>query len=122
MRTLFTAWGASVVGGDSVAAVVADSLAQDLGGRGVAVASDLIVADLRLANGECGLAAVRELRALGACRPPALIVSGDMGAEARAAVAAAGFTLLSKPVLAVILQTAAARAIDAAAAAHYTAA
>jgi signal transduction histidine kinase len=122
MRTLFTVWGASVAGGDSVAAVVADALAQDVAGRGASVVSDLIVADLRLANGGCGLAAVEELRALGGSRPPALIVSGDTGAEARAAVAAAGFTLLSKPVLAGTLRTAAARLLDATATAHQDAA
>ena len=113
MRTLFSAWGASVAGGDSVAAVMADGLEQDIAGRGIGIAAepDLIVADLRLADGQCGLAAVKALRALGSSRPPALIVSGDTGAEARAAVAAAGFTLLSKPLLAAALQAAAAHAL-----------
>ena len=116
MRTLFTAWGASVVGGDSAAAVAAEGVALGAGGNGRSIAPDLIVADLRLADGGCGLDAVEALCTIGGCRLPALIVSGDTGDEARAAVVAAGFTLLSKPVLAATLQTAAARTLDAAAA------
>jgi len=114
MRTLFAAWGASVAGGESAAAVVAECLALDASGGGRCRRPDLVVADLRLADGGCGLEAVKELRAIGGGRAPALIVSGDTGEEARAAVAAAGFTLLPKPVLAATLQAAAAKALDAA--------
>jgi two-component system, sensor histidine kinase len=110
MRALFAAWGAGVAGGDSVAALLADMAApaRDDGDG----APDLIVADLRLADGRCGLDAVAQLRA--ACRrqPPALIVSGDTGEDARAAVAAAGYTLLSKPLFATALQAAAVAALE----------
>jgi signal transduction histidine kinase len=112
MRALFSAWGAGVAGGESVAAVVADMAAcarrDDDGDRG----PDLIVADLRLADGRCGLDAVAQLRAACGRQPPALIVSGDTGDDARAAVAAAGFTLLSKPLVASALQAAAAAALE----------
>ena len=112
MRALFSAWGAGVAGGDSVAAVMADMAGpagDDHGGDG---GPDLIVADLRLADGHCGLDAVAQLRAACGRRPPALIVSGDTGEEARAAVAAAGYTLLSKPLFATALQAAAVTALE----------
>ncbi len=112
MRALFSAWGASVAGGESVAAAIADLAAvsrrDGCGDRG----PDLIVADLRLADGDCGLDAVAQLRAACGRHAPALIVSGDMQEEARAAVAAAGFTLLSKPLVATALQAAAAAALE----------
>ena len=54
--------------------------------RSASVGADLIVADLRLADGASGLDAVAALRnALGHCTP-ALIVSGDTGQAARAEV------------------------------------
>ena len=116
MRALFCAWGAGVAGGESVAAVVADLAAcAGAGGDGDGDGDrgpDLIVADLRLAEGRCGLDAVAQLRAACEGQPPALIVSGDTGDDARAAVAAAGFTLLSKPLVASALHAAAAAALD----------
>ena len=114
MRTLFAAWGASVAGGESAAAVAAECLVLGASDGGRTWRPDLVVADLRLANGGCGLEAVKKLRAIGGCEAPALIVSGDTGEAARAAVAAAGLTLLPKPLLAATLQAAAARALDAA--------
>jgi signal transduction histidine kinase len=113
MRALFEAWGARVAGGDGVDAVMAelDGHERDAGSR-AGSAPDLIVADLRLANGKCGVDAVAELRAACGRSPPALIVSGDLGEDARSAVAAAGFTLLSKPLVAASLQAAAAAAIE----------
>jgi len=116
MRALFCAWGAGVAGGESVAAVVADLAAcAGAGGDGDGDGDrgpDLIVAELRLAEGRCGLDAVAQLRAACGWQPPALIVSGDTGDDARAAVAAAGFTLLSKPLVASALHAAAAAALD----------
>jgi CheY-like chemotaxis protein len=111
MRMLFTAWGASVATGANAAAVLAASRTGDATGAGSAQRPDLIVADLRLAQGECGLAAVAELRMQTGCRVPALIVSGDTGEDARAAVTAAGFALLAKPVVAATLHAAAATAL-----------
>ena len=112
MRALFSAWGASVAGGDNVAAVVADVAATSRRDGRRDRGPDLIVADLRLADGHCGIDAVAQLRAACGVRAPALIVSGDTQEEARAAVAAAGFTLLSKPLVATALQAAAAAALE----------
>ncbi len=113
MRALFEAWGARVAGGDSVDAVMAELAGTSATpARGAGSAPDLIVADLRLANGQCGVDAVAELRAACGRTPPALIVSGDTGEDARSAVAAAGFTLLSKPLVAASLQSAAAAALE----------
>jgi signal transduction histidine kinase/CheY-like chemotaxis protein len=110
MRALFAAWGATVAGGENVAAVVAELAALASGNAGCG--PDLIVADLRLANGGWGLDEVARLQAACGRRAPALIVSGDTGEEARAAVAAAGFRLLAKPLIAAALQAAAAAALD----------
>ncbi len=111
MRALFSAWGATVAGGENVEAAVAELDAETRNGRTLPPRFDLIVADLRLGNGGCGLDAVAELRRLIGAPAPALIVSGDTGEEARASVLGAGFTLLSKPVLASTLQSAATTAL-----------
>jgi signal transduction histidine kinase/CheY-like chemotaxis protein len=108
MRALFTAWGARVVGGENVPGVVGElRTSSESAGE-----PDLVVADLRLANGDCGIAAVTELAAVCGRRLPALIVSGDTAEDARNAVAAAGFTLLAKPLVAAALQAAALAALD----------
>ena len=107
MRALFTAWGARVAGGENVAGVVGELRALGTTHGGANGEPDLVVADLRLANGDCGIAAVTELATICGRRLPALIVSGDVGEDARNAVAAAGFTLLAKPLVAAALQAAA---------------
>jgi signal transduction histidine kinase len=111
MRALFSAWGATVAGGENVDAAVAElvMMAKDPGPAPPAL--DLIVADLRLADGQCGLDAVGRLREVIGVETPALIVSGDMEEDATASVYAAGFTLLSKPVMATALQSAASAAL-----------
>ncbi len=105
MVALFEAWGASVVAATDAATAVAG-----LDTRGV----DLIVADLRLADGASGVDAVQLLRrALG--RPtPALIVSGDLGEHARGEARRAGLPLLAKPLVADALALAVKRALPAA--------
>ena len=130
MRVLFTAWGATVAGGGHVDTVLRELAALAADGRPPDAASDaagigadarhrgrpdLIVADLRRADDVCGLDAVAALRAATRAAVPALIVSGDTGDGARAAVARAGLTLLPKPVVASALQRAVAAALDAAA-------
>lgn len=108
MRALFETWGARVSGGENVAQIVS-GLAVDSArnGKQGGHSPDLIVADLRLSSGACGLEAVAELRRLCGQGIPALIVSGDMSEEARTAVKAAGYTLLPKPLVADDLQEAA---------------
>jgi CheY-like chemotaxis protein len=68
---------------------------------------DLIVADLRLSDGESGLAAIARLRDELGERVPALVVSGDLGASAEREVRDAGFLLLPKPVMPASLEVAA---------------
>jgi len=104
MRALFTAWGARVTGaGDAPSAIAA------LGTR--AGAPDLVVADLRLAGGASGVGAIASLRGHFSTDVAALIVSGDTSEAARSEVAAAGVTLLAKPVVAAALRRAAERAL-----------
>ncbi len=105
MCALFGAWSAKVTsGGDANAAM------RSLAEAGVPVV-DLIVADLRLADDACGLAAVAALRGLLGAGVPALIVSGDASESARAKVGATGMTLLAKPLVAPALLAAANAAI-----------
>jgi signal transduction histidine kinase/CheY-like chemotaxis protein len=109
MRTLFEAWGARVIAGATEAAVLAEAAAD----RPEAPAEfDLIVADLRLGEGGCGLDAVALILAAAPTAPAVLIVSGDTGEAARTAVATAGFALLAKPVVATTLQAAAIAALE----------
>jgi CheY-like chemotaxis protein/nitrogen-specific signal transduction histidine kinase len=102
MEALFTSWGARVAAG----ANAVTALEAQRGAR-----SDLIVADLRLAEGASGIAAVAAIRAAQGVPVPALIVSGDTSEDARTESSAAGITLLSKPVLAMTLRNAAERAL-----------
>jgi signal transduction histidine kinase/ActR/RegA family two-component response regulator len=101
MRALFTAWGARVAGG-----VHADAVLEALGS--LECYPDLIVADLRLASGQSGLAAIARLREELGSQVPAVVVSGDVSATAARDVHAVGLPLLAKPVDATALQTVAA--------------
>ncbi|MEP7181411.1 MAG: HAMP domain-containing sensor histidine kinase [Betaproteobacteria bacterium] len=104
MQALFDASGATVTG-----AADADAAVAALASTSSPVA--LVVADLRLADGGCGIAAVAALRAVvGAC-VPALIVSGDASETARAEARAAKLTLLPKPLAAPALLAAAQAAL-----------
>ena len=103
MEALFTSWGARVAAGANAAAVF---------GVQSGVRADLIVADLRLADGASGIDAVADIRAAQGSAVPALIVSGDTSETARAEACAAGITLLSKPVVASALRLAAERALE----------
>ena len=108
MRALFASWRAAAVGGADANAVLAAFATAD---GSVRHDVDLIVADLRLADGASGIDAIRALRhALGA-GTPALIVSGDASGAAQAEVRAAGIELLVKPVVAAALKDAAEAAL-----------
>jgi DNA-binding NtrC family response regulator len=72
---------------------------------------DLIVADLRLADGASGIDAVAHLRNAVGADTPALIVSGDTSGTAHDEACRAGITLLSKPVVAATLKAAAETAL-----------
>jgi CheY-like chemotaxis protein len=106
MDALFTAWGARVsiaAGADEAVAAIATA----------AHPVDLVVADLRLADDACGVDAIAAVRRAVRRPVPALVVTGDAGAAARAAVAAAGLPMLSKPVVGPALLAAARRALEA---------
>jgi len=98
MEALFTSWGARVAAGANAFAALEAQRGADI---------DLIVADLRLANGASGIDAVAAIRAAQGGPVPALIVSGDTGESAREESSAAGIMLLSKPVIATALRSAA---------------
>jgi len=109
MRALFASWKATAAGGDAAAPALAALVAAD-GGANSSV--DLIIADLRLADGASGIDAVRQLRAKLGNETPALIVSGDTSAAGRAEVESAGIRLLVKPVVARALKEAAEAALQ----------
>ena len=100
METLFATWGATVVCGETMEALIRaiGELAQY---------PDLVVADLRLAEGRSGIDAVRRLRHELGAPIPAIIVSGDTGTRADREARAAGLMLLPKPVVAASLRAAA---------------
>ncbi len=104
MEALFTSWGAHVAAGTNAFAALEMQPSAGI---------DLIVADLRLADGASGIDAVAAIRAAQGAPVPALIVSGDTGEDARGEAGAAGITLLSKPVVATALRTAAEDALAA---------
>ena len=93
MQTLFETWGARVVCGETLEALIA--AIGDLERY-----PDLIVADLRLADDRSGIDAVRKLRDEFGMPIPAIIVSGDTGSTAEREARAAGLMLLPKPVVA----------------------
>jgi len=104
MGALFATWDADVAG-----AADAPQLLAALG-RAERY-PDLVVADLRLADGGSGVEAVRTLRDELGFVVPALLVSGDLGAAAERDARAAGLMLLGKPVVPAVLQALAAALI-----------
>jgi signal transduction histidine kinase len=106
MRALFATWGARVAGGVDAGATLAACATAD-------GYPDLIVADLHLARGVSGIAAVERLRLEFGVAIPALVMSGDTSGEARRRVRDAGLTLLPKPVQASALAASAAALVAA---------
>ena len=104
MRALFASWKATAAGGAAAASALAALAAAE---DGTHFGVDLIIADLRLADGASGIDAIMQLRSLLGSETPALIVSGDTSAAARAEVESAGIRLLVKPVVATALREAA---------------
>ncbi len=97
MTALFETWGANVVGAGD-----ANALLEALGE--VERYPDLLVADLRLACGECGIAVVHKMRDELGIALPAVLVSGDIGPAAESDARRAGLMLLPKPVVPAVLQ------------------
>jgi hypothetical protein len=104
MGALFASWKAMATGGaDADSALAALSTIGRCGRNGV----DLVIADLRLADGRSGIDAIARLREALGPGTPALIVSGDTSGNAQAEALAAGIRLLLKPVVAGALKDAA---------------
>jgi CheY-like chemotaxis protein/anti-sigma regulatory factor (Ser/Thr protein kinase) len=108
MRALFASWKATAVGGADAGSALAALATADGSARGEV---DLIVADLRLADGKSGIDAIARLRSALGSATPALVVSGDTSGAAQAEVRAAGVELLVKPVVAAALKDAAEAAL-----------
>jgi signal transduction histidine kinase len=108
MHALFASWNAVASGGSD-----ADRALGTLNAHGErnGAAVDLIVADLRLADGQSGIGAISRIRAHVGAEIPAIIVSGDTSSAAQDEVRAAGVRLLVKPVVAAALRSAAEEAI-----------
>ncbi len=104
MRALFASWKATAVGGADANSALAALAASD---GSVCGEVDLIVADLRLADGKSGIDAIARLRSALGSATPAFVVSGDTSGAAQAEVRAAGVELLVKPVVAAALKDAA---------------
>ena len=110
MRALFASWKALATGGtDARSALAALTAIGRAGSDGV----DLIIADLRLADGASGIDAIARLRDALGQRTPALIVSGDTSDAALAEARAAGIHLLLKPVVGSALKDAAEALLEA---------
>ncbi len=105
MQALFVSWNALVTSGSDASSALATL--PDGGSSTV----DLIVADLRLAEGQSGIDAIARLRGVLGADTPAIVVSGDTSSAARAEVRAAGVKLLLKPVVAAALRSAAEEAV-----------
>jgi two-component system, sensor histidine kinase len=112
MQALFQSWSATAVGGaDAISALEALDRTRGDG-------ADLIIVDLRLAQGASGIDAIADLRKVLGADTPALIVSGDTSDAAKAEARAARTRLLLKPVVAVALRDAAEAALREHALAH----
>ena len=107
MQALFASWEGKATGGSDAALAVATLTDSE----GHVDSVDLIVADLRLADGKCGIDAIARLRLQLDADTPAIIVSGDTSAAAQTEVQVAGIELLVKPVVATALKEAAEHAI-----------
>jgi signal transduction histidine kinase len=96
MVGLLRAWGCEVqdaVDGPAALACVAAGFRPDA-----------VLADLRLAGGASGVAAIEALRAVLTHDLPALVVTGDVGSERARAAQAKGYAVLSKPIKAMALR------------------
>ena len=98
MRGILQSWGCHV----QTAASGTAALASVAGGS---AQPDLIISDLRLADGESGIEVIERLReALGA-PVPAFLISGDTAPERLREASACGYHLLQKPVSPMTLRT-----------------
>jgi two-component system, sensor histidine kinase len=98
MRGILQSWGCSVHTAASGAAALAS--VADGGGQ-----PDLIISDLRLADGESGIEVIERLRETLGAPVPAFVISGDTAPERLREASAGGYHLLQKPVSPMTLRT-----------------
>ena len=91
MTALLGGWGYVVI-----AAETAEDLIERL--RQKAVAPDLVISDLRLANGDGGIDAIARVRAEFGSGLPAMLITGETAPERLIEVTDSGLALLHKPV------------------------
>lgn len=90
-QMLFESWGYHVVAASSAE----DALRSlRVGGR----APDVVIADYRLRDGQNGVGAIRSIQDEFGNGIPAILVTGDTGAERLREAAASGLPVLHKPV------------------------
>jgi signal transduction histidine kinase/CheY-like chemotaxis protein len=99
MLVLLRTWGFRVLGAASARELIDQA-------EGSAATPDVLVVDLRLQHGASGLDAIASVSAALGGPFPALVISADTSAEARAQVQASGHLLLAKPVEPVRLRAA----------------
>jgi CheY-like chemotaxis protein len=90
-QMLFESWGYRVVAAGS-----ADEILANLPPDGSS--PDVIIADYRLRDGQTGVAAIRSIQDMFEKRIPAILITGDTGAERLREAAASGLPILHKPV------------------------
>jgi signal transduction histidine kinase/CheY-like chemotaxis protein len=98
MRGILQSWGCRVqtaASGTAALASVADG-----GGQ-----PDLVISDLRLADGESGIEVIERLRETLGAPVPAFLISGDTAPERLREASAGGYHLLQKPVSPMTLRT-----------------
>lgn len=92
MEIMLDSWGYRVI-----ATETADGALAALRGQSPIPVPSVIISDYRL-HGRSGVEAVRALRALCGAPVPAIILTGDTGAELVAAAQVHGLTVVHKPV------------------------
>lgn len=90
-QMLFESWGYRVVAAGS-----ADDVLASLPPEGSI--PDVIIADYRLRDGQTGVAAIRTIQDAFSKAIPAILITGDTGAERLREAAASGLPILHKPV------------------------
>ena len=90
-QMLFESWGYDVVAASSAAEALG---MLQRGGR----SPDIIIADYRLKDGQTGVGAIRSIQKEFGPTIPAILVTGDTGAERLREAAASGLPILHKPV------------------------
>lgn len=90
-QMLFESWGYEVVAAGSAGEAL-DTL------RVTGRSPDIIIADYRLKDGQTGVAAIRAIQGEFGAQIPAILVTGDTGAERLREAVASGLPILHKPV------------------------